>query len=82
TMVHDWLVSGLLDRLSQEYRVIAVDRPGFGYSERPRGRLWTPAAQAALATAVLDRLGIDQTTVVGHSWGALVAAALALNHPE
>src|SRR4051794_12152552 len=35
-MVHDWVASGLVDRLRWDYRVIVIDRPGFGYTERPR----------------------------------------------
>lgn len=78
----DFAYSGLLDRVATRYRVIAFDRPGMGYSERPRGRLWTPAAQAHLLRRAFDRLGIERPVVVGHSWGAMVAMALALDHPE
>jgi pimeloyl-ACP methyl ester carboxylesterase len=78
----DMDVSGLVSRLSIEHRVIAVDRPGYGYSERPRGRSWTPEAQADLIAASLDQLEIERCVVLGHSWGALVAAAMALRHPE
>ena len=74
----DFVVSGLIDRLAQRYRVIAFDRPGFGHSERPRDRLWTPDAQAALLHEALSALGIDRPIVLGHSWGTLVALALAL----
>jgi pimeloyl-ACP methyl ester carboxylesterase len=44
----DYLWSGVLDRVAKHHRVVAIDRPGFGYSDRPKGRLWTPAQQAAL----------------------------------
>ena len=44
----DYLWSGVLDRVAERHRVVAIDRPGFGYSDRPHGRLWTPAAQASL----------------------------------
>ena len=81
TMIEDWIVSGLLDELAKSRRVIAFDRPGFGHSERPRSRIWTPAAQATLIADALQELGVEKPTVVGHSFGALVAAALALDHP-
>ena len=74
----DFVVSGLMDRLAERYRVIAFDRPGFGHSERPRDRLWTPDAQAALLQKAFATLGIEQPIVLGHSWGTLVALALAL----
>jgi pimeloyl-ACP methyl ester carboxylesterase len=78
----DFEACGLLERLARDHRVIAFDRPGFGHSSRPRDRLWTPAAQAKLLHAALAQLGVEQPVVVGHSMGAMVALALALDHPE
>ena len=46
SLIQDPLSSGLVDQLAQEHRVIVFDRPGYGHSERPRGRAWTPEAQA------------------------------------
>jgi pimeloyl-ACP methyl ester carboxylesterase len=80
--VEDWLISGVIDRAAQEYRVIAFDRPGFGHSERPRGRRWTATAQASILPGAFRLIGIDRPVVVAHSWGALVALALALDHPN
>jgi pimeloyl-ACP methyl ester carboxylesterase len=81
TMIQDFTVSGLVDRLAERYRVIVIDRPGYGYSARPR-QLWTPRAHARLFQKGLAQLGIKQTTVYGHSWGTLVAVALALEFPS
>jgi pimeloyl-ACP methyl ester carboxylesterase len=77
----DFNASGLIDRLARDHCVIAFDRPGFGHSTRPRDRLWTPSAQAALLHAALTRLGVKQPAVVGHSMGTLVALAMALDYP-
>jgi pimeloyl-ACP methyl ester carboxylesterase len=74
----DFMICGLVDRLTTDRRVIAFDRPGFGHSERPRDRLWTAAAQAQLVHRALERLGIHEAVVLGHSWGALIALELAL----
>ena len=35
----DYVWSGVLDRVAERHRVVAIDRPGFGYSDRPQGRL-------------------------------------------
>lgn len=79
----DFVLSGVLDRVAARgHRVIAFDRPGYGYSDRPHGTLWTAEAQADLLQRAFERLGIEHPVVVGHSWGTLVALALALNHPE
>ena len=76
TMAEDFEICGLLDQLAERYRVIAVDRPGFGYTERPRSRIWTASAQAHLLHRVLQRLKVERPVIVGHSWGTLVALAL------
>ncbi|MGF7173485.1 alpha/beta fold hydrolase [Azospirillum doebereinerae] len=78
----DFLISGVFERLSRTHRVIAIDRPGFGHSERPRGPSWTPGEQAALLRHAIGRLGLERPVVVGHSFGATVAMALALDHPD
>jgi pimeloyl-ACP methyl ester carboxylesterase len=78
TMVQDLILCGLVDRLARCYRVVCFDRPGFGYSQRPRTRIWTATTQAALFAKVLDQLGVRHPVVFGHSWGTLVAIALAL----
>ena len=65
----DWIVSGVFDLIARSRRVVAFDRPGFGYSERPRDRSWTPAAQARLLRRACRRLGVERPVVVGHSWG-------------
>lgn len=80
TMIQDFLVSGIVDELAKRYRVIIFDRPGYGYSSRPRG-LWTPRAHATLYEKALERLGVSKAVVLGHSWGSLVAVALALQAP-
>ena len=80
TMIEDMLASGLLDELAQTNRVIAFDRPGFGHSDRPRSVIWTPAAQARLFAEALQQLNVGAATIVGHSFGTMVAAALALDH--
>ncbi|MEM7267992.1 MAG: alpha/beta hydrolase [Pseudomonadota bacterium] len=69
--------------LSQSYRVIAMDRPGFGYSTRATDdQAWSPFAQAAQLRAATKMMGIERPIIVGHSWGATVALAWALDAPE
>jgi pimeloyl-ACP methyl ester carboxylesterase len=78
----DFQTSGVLDLLARRHRVIAFDRPGFGYSDRPHGSAWSARAQADLLRAAFVVLGIDHPVVLGHSLGASVALALALNYPQ
>ena len=79
-LIEDLVLSGLMDRLAERHRVIAIDRPGYGYTARPRDRVWTAAAQARLMRRVVHRLGVRKPVVIGHSWGAIVAMAWALAH--
>lgn len=78
----DFELSGLLENAAANYRVIAFDRPGFGYSDRPGSNSWTPEEQALLFYKALHQMGIERPIVVGHSWGTLVALAMALDFPK
>ena len=81
SMLQDF-TSSIVDELARGYRVIAFDRPGYGYSERPRGRFWTPTRQARLIHMAATRLGVEKPILVAHSWGTLVALAYALLYPH
>ncbi|WP_237215682.1 alpha/beta fold hydrolase [Falsiroseomonas oryziterrae] len=78
----DWVASGVFDALAARHRVVAFDRPGYGFSERPRDRIWGAEAQAEVLAEAFHRLGLDRPVVVGHSWGALVAVALGLDFAD
>jgi pimeloyl-ACP methyl ester carboxylesterase len=82
SMIQDFDSSGLIELAARNYRVIVFDRPGFGHSDRPRNAIWTPTVQAELINKALHRLGISRAVVLGHSWGASVAVALALKYPD
>ena len=76
-LLQDLTISGLVDAASKKFRVICFDRPGFGHSSRPRTFIWSPERQAELFAAALTRLGVERMLVLGHSWGTLVALAMA-----
>lgn len=64
-----------------DYRTVWLDRPGLGWSERP-DVWWNPQREAVLIQRFLEELGIGEAIVVGHSWGAAIAARLAMDHPD
>jgi pimeloyl-ACP methyl ester carboxylesterase len=70
----------VLDRLAAEFRVTAVDRPGFGLSYAS-GDDPTYAGNARLVAGLVQTLGIVRPVVVGHSYGGGVALALAEQYP-
>lgn len=63
------------------YRVIWLDRPGLGWSERPDGS-WSPEREAALIASFLEALDQPPVTVIGHSWGAAISLRLLMDHPD
>jgi pimeloyl-ACP methyl ester carboxylesterase len=69
----------VMPKLSSKYRVIAIDLLGHGRSDKPRGE-YSPAVFARLLRDLLDALGIDKVTVVGHSLGGGVAMTFASHH--
>ena len=81
SMIQDFECSGLVDLVAKGHRVIVFDRPGFGHSDRPRTKIWTPDAQAELIGGALTQIGVSSAIVLGHSWGASVAVAMALRQP-
>ncbi len=72
---------GVQPVLAATHRVISIDLKGFGWTSRPGGD-YSPAAQAQLVWGVLDKLGVIDVAIVGHSWGASVALSMAVAHPE
>jgi pimeloyl-ACP methyl ester carboxylesterase len=72
----------LVGRLAKEFRVIAVDRPGSGYSTRPAGADPRLRPQGELMAKAIGALKLDRPLVVGHSMGGAIALALGLDHPE
>lgn len=67
--------------LEQGYRVIAPDQIGFGKSDKPRDYAYSFHALATNTRALLDSLGVDKVSVVGHSMGGMLATRFALLHP-
>lgn len=66
----------------ERYSLLFVDRPAFGFSERNGQRDGSLEGQARLIDGLLEHLEIEQAVVIGHSFGAAVTAALALQAPQ
>lgn len=71
------------ETLAKRWRVILIDRPGQGLSDRPGGADdASPARQAALIHDALGRLGVKRPILVAHSLGGAIASAYALSFPD
>ena len=79
---HTYTYRYLVPNLAKDLRAVAVDLKGFGYSGRPKKSDYSIGEQARLIVRLMDTLGIDRASVVGHSLGGEVAMRMAANHPE
>ncbi|MCF7992912.1 MAG: alpha/beta hydrolase [Thiohalocapsa sp.] len=68
--------------LSRSFRVISIDRPGHGHSERADGEWPDPGEQARLIHDLLSALDVQSPILVGHSWAGSVVLAYLLAYPE
>lgn len=91
--IHGWLLSRqywqpLISRLSAEYQCLAYDLRGFGDSQPPVGsetefhKDYTPAAYAKDLGLLLDKLGISNAWLIGHSLGGTIALWTGVNLPQ
>jgi pimeloyl-ACP methyl ester carboxylesterase len=71
----------LIPALADEYRVIAVDLPGFGESGKPNA-LYSPEAYARFLDEIITRRTDEPVALVGHSMGASIALYYANGHPD
>lgn len=72
----------VMTRLSERYRAIAVDLPGFGDSDIPHHRVGEAAAIPDDLVGLMEALGLDSVDVVSHDLGGLVGFALARLYPD
>ena len=85
-LLHGWGSSAqsfsiLVPALARQYRVCAVDFPGFGLSEAPPS-VWGVDDFATSVLALLQRLGIEHAHLLGHSHGGRVGIAIAAQYPQ
>ncbi len=72
----------LVDALADEYHVIALDRPGCGYSTREAPEVGRLPEQARMINEFLEVKGISDAVLVGHSLGGALSLAIALDYPN
>jgi 4,5:9,10-diseco-3-hydroxy-5,9,17-trioxoandrosta-1(10),2-diene-4-oate hydrolase len=64
------------------YRVLALDLPGHGDSDKPRTLSYDPISGANLLREFLTLLGVERASVVGNSAGGLVVGQFGITYPE
>ena len=66
----------LISALSKRFRCVAPDHLGFGQSSRPRSFAYTPEAHAAVLKEFVERLGLEELTLVVHDFGGPIGLPL------
>jgi pimeloyl-ACP methyl ester carboxylesterase len=74
-----WLEN--MPEFARDHRVVAMDLPGFGYSEMPEEEI-SIEYYAGWTRRLLEALGIESAAVVGNSMGGFVGADLAIRYPQ
>jgi haloalkane dehalogenase len=77
-----FLYRGVISRLRDRFRCIAVDYPGFGLSDRPEGYGYTPAEHAKVIGGLVDELGLERFILMGQDWGGPIGISVATQRPE
>lgn len=72
----------VIPELSKNRRVVAPDLSGFGYTERVPGEEYNMDNWVKQAIDFMDALGIEQTDLVGNSFGGALAIGLAVKYPN
>jgi len=71
-----------MPELAKNFRVIAPDMAGFGYSDRPENMVYSMDIWVQQAIDLMDALDIQKFNIVGNSFGGALALSLAINYPE
>jgi pimeloyl-ACP methyl ester carboxylesterase len=79
-----FMFRNLIPRLADQFRVIAPDLPGFGFTEVPEKRKYAYSFDALARTleAFTDALGLDRYAIYVFDYGAPTGFRLAMRHPE
>ena len=80
TSSSDWL--GVIDALSEDYRCVAFDFPGYGLSAKPVAYSYSLFQQTDVAVDVARQLGVTEAHLVGHDVGQTVHAELLAREQE
>jgi pimeloyl-ACP methyl ester carboxylesterase len=72
----------VIPELAKQFRVIAPDMVGFGFSERPADADYSVQTWANQVVGLLDALGLEKASIVGNSFGGAIALRVATQHPD
>lgn len=77
-----FLYRRMVPYLSDRFRCVAIDYPGFGLSTAPEGYEFTPKEHANVVEGFVDALGLDRFSLVMQDWGGPIGLEVALDRPQ
>lgn len=78
-----WRSAGFVGALAKGFRVVCIDSLGHGRSDKPSDpALYSQAQRAGDIVAVMDELGSDRASLIGHSMGGWLTVGVAKFHPH
>ena len=77
-----FLYRRMVPYLSDRFRCIALDYPGFGLSTAPDGYGFTPAEHASTVNGLIDALDLDEFVPIMQDWGGPIGLSVALDRPD
>jgi haloalkane dehalogenase len=77
-----FLYRGIVTRLRDRFRCVAIDYLGFGLSEHPEAFGYTIAEHVGIVGELVDHLGLDGFIIMGQDWGGPVSTAVATERAD
>lgn len=77
-----WTFADYLDGLAPDVRVILVDQRAHGMSDRPPRETWTVERMARDVAELAEALELERWSLLGHSFGGMVALQAAVDFPD
>ncbi len=78
----NWRTNGIIDKLSSDFQVIALDTRGHGKSDKPHDAASYGTEMTEDVVRLLDHLEIDKAHIVGYSMGGFITLKLLTDHPD
>jgi pimeloyl-ACP methyl ester carboxylesterase len=79
---HEWVETGVLSKLDQQYRVIAIDVRGHGESDKPHDANAYGRQMGEDVVRLMRSVQIPRAHIIGYSMGSMITARLLCDHPE
>lgn len=79
--IREWTAS-IFDKVAENHRAIAIDRPGHGWSSDAGQDYYDPRAQARLIHEALKQIDVERPILVGHSFAGTIVLSYALQFPD